>query len=641
MAPLTLFRRAAEIGLHLSRSFVLALVFFSPASNLHAEEVVQLTRNMQKVPLGSSVQYLEDPTGDITMDAILAGSFDRDFIPSKSQSLNFGFTSSTYWFRVNLINQNPAVTDWVLEVSYPMLDYVDVYVVYLNSDKEMVTRGGGDLVPFSKRELKQPYMLYKVPLAHRDIATLLIRVQTGSSMQVPLVLWTSHALLQGQHREALVMGAYFGILMAMLIFNLMIYLAIRDINYFYYVCFLSTSLLFYASLRGYAFQYLWPETPGWGNISTPFSLAIFSMTIIQFSREFLQLRTNLPRFELVFRGLLVVFGGVVLASLFLDYSFAIQSGTLLTLVLTPLVFAAGVLCLRKGVLHARFFMLAWSVLLCFMFIYTLKTFGVLPQTFITENGMLIGAALEAILLSFALAHRMRVLREENDRIQKGITEMLERRVAERTCELDKALSNVAEANKKLTALSHTDGLTGLGNRIYLNEVMDSEWRRLQRSGAPFSVLMLDIDHFKNVNDTYGHLCGDVCLKQVARTAQGLLQRPADGAFRYGGEEFVILLPATDERGALCIGERIRQAVSNLVVDCDGLQITFTISIGVACLIPDSNASPEDLIHKADVALYDAKHGGRNRVCAFNLKQEGCASHENKAVAAEDKLAADG
>lgn len=610
---------------------LLALLFFGTFGSLHAEEVLLLSPSTQRYPLGPHVQYLEDAGGTVKVDEILAGRFDRDFVASTGQSLNFGFTSSTYWFRVKLINRNPSVSDWILEVPYPMLDYVDVYLAYRYSDKEMVSYRGGDLVPFSTRELKQPYMMYKVPLAGHEAATLLVRVQTGSSMQVPLVLWTSHALLQGQHRETIVMGAYFGTLAAMLIFNLMIYLAIRDVNYLYYVCFLASSLLFFGSLRGYAFQYLWPDSPGWGNIATPFSLGLISVAIIQFSREFLQLHVNLPRFELLFKGLLVVFVGVMLASFFLSYTFAIQVGTLSTLVLSPLALAAGVLCLKKGVLHAKFYMLAWTVLLCFMFIYALKTFGALPQTFITENGLLIGTALEAILLSFALAHRLRVLREENDRIQKGITEMLERRVAERTCELDKALAHVAEANKKLTALSHTDGLTGLGNRIYLNEVMDSEWRRLQRSGEPFSVLMLDIDHFKNVNDTYGHLCGDVCLKQVARTAQDLLQRPADGAFRYGGEEFVVLLPATDEQGALYLGEQIRQKVSDLVVGCEGQEIRFTVSIGVGCLIPDANTSPADLLHNADVALYDAKHGGRNRVCSFNTRQEGCPSHENKVM----------
>jgi diguanylate cyclase (GGDEF)-like protein len=176
---------------------------------------------------------------------------------------------------------------------------------------------------------------------------------------------------------------------------------------------------------------------------------------------------------------------------------------------------------------------------------------------------------------------------------------------------------LSTAHNKLRDLSRTDGLTGVYNRAYFNECFDMEWRRSRRNQASIGVLMIDIDHFKNVNDTHGHPGGDACLKQVANTMQLAVRRPGDEIFRYGGEEFVILLPNTDADGAAHIGERIRQQVEALQVVHDGKTIPLTVSVGVAAGIPDAvGGSDFSLIGDADKALYQAKTNGRNRVCVF-------------------------
>lgn len=169
--------------------------------------------------------------------------------------------------------------------------------------------------------------------------------------------------------------------------------------------------------------------------------------------------------------------------------------------------------------------------------------------------------------------------------------------------------------RELQRLALVDSLTSLPNRRSLDKNLDFEWKRASREGKPLSTILLDIDFFKAFNDTYGHLAGDGCLKEVARTVQIASQRPADLTARYGGEEFAVLLPATEREGAVIVAERIRKEVERLGIlhASSGINDVVTVSLGVATLVPSLDDSPLELLSKADKALYQAKAGGRNRV----------------------------
>ena len=185
--------------------------------------------------------------------------------------------------------------------------------------------------------------------------------------------------------------------------------------------------------------------------------------------------------------------------------------------------------------------------------------------------------------------------------------LIEAEVVERTRSLD-------EANKKLATLSTTDDLTGLQNRRSAYNNLKLEWQRHIRDGLKLSAMMIDIDYFKNYNDTYGHLAGDQCLKTVADVLAAEINRPADIVARYGGEEFLAILPNTDEESDT-LAERCRKSVERLRISHEKSAISdyVTISIGIATLIPDDSNDMSDLIEKADLALYEAKTQGRNRV----------------------------
>ncbi|MCX7780674.1 MAG: diguanylate cyclase [Negativicutes bacterium] len=172
-------------------------------------------------------------------------------------------------------------------------------------------------------------------------------------------------------------------------------------------------------------------------------------------------------------------------------------------------------------------------------------------------------------------------------------------------------------NDELRRLSTFDGLTGIANRRFFDMRLSQVWGQGEKEGQPVSLIMIDIDHFKAYNDTYGHLAGDDCLKQVAITLQAGVMRTADCAARYGGEEFAVLLPDTTLAGALMVAERLRAAVAALGLEHTGSLTAgvVTVSLGVACAIPDKSRRPDTLVEAADKALYEAKRTGRNRVIA--------------------------
>ncbi len=187
--------------------------------------------------------------------------------------------------------------------------------------------------------------------------------------------------------------------------------------------------------------------------------------------------------------------------------------------------------------------------------------------------------------------------------------------ARRILELEKSLR---KANKEIKILSITDPLTRAYNRAYLNDHLPQEIKRSIRYNRPFSLILCDIDHFKKVNDTLGHLAGDQALKKAVESIRKSIRSDVDWIARFGGEEFMIILPETDIKGATLLGERLRAEISRIAIEFEGKKTSITASFGVSGFgpsTPDKKISPDSMIAVADAALYQAKKEGRNRVKA--------------------------
>ncbi|MEM9154111.1 MAG: diguanylate cyclase [Cyanobacteria bacterium P01_F01_bin.33] len=191
---------------------------------------------------------------------------------------------------------------------------------------------------------------------------------------------------------------------------------------------------------------------------------------------------------------------------------------------------------------------------------------------------------------------------------------IEAELYKKHAEISRLYKQLSTVNRELQTLANSDGLTGIANRRRFDEVLAQEWRRHSRQSADLALILLDIDFFKAFNDTYGHLAGDGCLRQLAQVLVQTIERPADLIARYGGEEFALLLPETQLAGALHVAERIRaQLVDlNLSHESSGVSDRVTASLGVSATVPTAYIAAETLVMVADRALYDAKMQGRDR-----------------------------
>ncbi len=182
-------------------------------------------------------------------------------------------------------------------------------------------------------------------------------------------------------------------------------------------------------------------------------------------------------------------------------------------------------------------------------------------------------------------------------------------------QLETMNQELARSNRELQRLSSLDGLTGVANRRQFDESLEQEWQRAARTGMPLSLIFADVDYFKRYNDHYGHQAGDDALKKVAGALQSTVHRPADLVSRYGGEEFVMVLPDTTLEGAVAVASKVLDNVRTLNIPHENAENTdrVTLSIGVATLTPKENENPQTLVQAADKALYRAKEAGRNRI----------------------------
>ena len=204
-------------------------------------------------------------------------------------------------------------------------------------------------------------------------------------------------------------------------------------------------------------------------------------------------------------------------------------------------------------------------------------------------------------------------------------DQLEPLIAERTAELARVNEELAEANAdlltvntQLEQIATIDALTQLANRRHFDDRLEQEWNRSLRAGESLALLLCDVDFFKGYNDLYGHLAGDDCLRLLAETLQTATARPGDLVARFGGEEFAVLLPGTDEAGAMALAGRIQDELKKRRIPHGGSRVSpfLTVSIGAASWTPEPGASRVVLIAAADQALYGAKAGGRDRCVSW-------------------------
>lgn len=236
------------------------------------------------------------------------------------------------------------------------------------------------------------------------------------------------------------------------------------------------------------------------------------------------------------------------------------------------------------------------------------------RQFMSEKSQMLASQHKAL----AQAKAQEQMQQELLRIEEEAREELEAKIQERTFELEVTLRELQDANRELEEKNTQDALTGIRNRRFFDKKYLAEFRRSRRERTELSLVMLDIDHFKKVNDNYGHLAGDEVIRFVGRTIGDMLKRPSDEGCRYGGEEFALILPSTDTEGAIKLAEMLRKTIEQTAINTESGVIKITVSCGVYTSVAEMEMNQNQYIELADKALYQAKHTGRNQVVHYNL-----------------------
>ena len=519
---------------------------------------------------------MQETTATLGLDNAIAAYANGRFQESKSTVLNFGIGAHPAWVRFEVNNPDDIAQRRRLSIEASWLDKVDVY--FRAGNKLVAKYNLGDERAYSKRPIENRFFLIEQTF-ESGINEVYLRVETSDPMLIPIYLRTLEDEVAVAKSQNYSYGFLYGALLVMIAYNAMLYIGLRAKRYIYYALYLSAFILLNMAYTGHGFAWIWPDSVGIQLWSIPFLMLLTGATGLSFAAIFLDTRTNFPRMHQAAFWTVFTFGVLLLATFILSYSaLNMALAFLFITVFSGLMLSLGTLAVRSGHNAARYFLAGAVAGVTGALLTDLAVWGVIPFNVFTYRSVEIGMSIDAIFLALALSNQFRD--NQKEKIQAEI-------------------------------MARIDSLTGLNNRRAFHDLTRPVWSNALRNQRNISVILLDIDQFKQVNDSYGHAYGDDVLIAVA----GVLDRSAregDVVARWGGEEFILFLPETDLQAAIALAERLRKAIADLGITHQKGNISLTASFGVAQKMPET-VSLETLISIADHSLYQAKREGRNRV----------------------------
>jgi PAS domain S-box-containing protein len=370
-------------------------------------------------PLSREFSYFEDPGGKLTFADVQQPELQARFaaLPADSPGPNFGITSAAIWLRITLRTAADTPAPWLLEVAYAPLFQLDLYSPGPGGYTHQLA---GVAQPFATRAIPHRNHVLPVTLRPGTASTLYLRVESEGSVTVPATLWQPAALWEHDQAAYGAFGLYFGLLIGLFVYNLLLFVSVRDKVYLVYVLYVAGMALFQITLTGLGNQFLWPGLTWWNSRSPPAGTVMGATFGLLFARTFLLSAARTPLLDKFI--LVQVAGFLVSLVVLLAYSYTVASymATGLVLVSVTTLMVAGIFGVRHGHPGAKNFLTAWAVLLLSVVFQALHNIGALPSNVLTSNAVLFGSALEMLLLSFALADRINVARRFKEQAQSRI-----------------------------------------------------------------------------------------------------------------------------------------------------------------------------------------------------------------------------
>lgn len=611
------------------KKWIFLIVIPLSATNVYSGEMPIDVSKLEHecIAITQNFSTLEDKNLDLTISEIQKEENNSRFQKNSNiaEALNLGYSKSAYWLRFELQNSSEASTQRILEISYSRLAHIHFYKPNADGIYESILTGNA--FSFYSRPYPNRFFVFPIEMPAHSNQVYYLRIESPTNLLVPAKLWEPKAYQIHVRNDYLAQAWYFGMATAMVLFNLLLFLSLWDFVYLLYISFVTSAALTLASQNGLAKEFLWQNSIFWSEIDSMVGYCISLLTLLLFMRQMLNTWKIIPRIDMLIKiqiGLLLISP----IGLFISFGKFIKPIILLCLITIIMVISTSVLCAIKRQRSAYYFVVAFLMLCIGGIMMIMRSFNLIASNEISTNGLQFGSALEMLLLGLALADRFNNIRKEKEKAQKEALEaqnlllenlksqerLLKERVEERTIALSKSNSALIAANVELEEkriqleqLAVTDRLTGLYNRFMLDHVLETELYRCEYHASQFALVLLDIDHFKLVNDNYGHPVGDQVLIEFARLLTKFV-RYSDITGRWGGEEFLIVCRNTEIITAKNLIESLRARISEHNFPVVGNK---TSSFGITEY--KKGDSIMQMMSRVDKALYRAKRAGRNRI----------------------------
>lgn len=402
-----------------------------------------------EIALGLSWRYFADSSRSMSFAQVFSPANIHRFKPSMQATPSFGLSAATYWFVAFAQKQAPRDDGdalWILEVGYPPLDSVELFTRGVGERESGAWSSVlvGDMLPFAARPIKTRNFAFPLFFSDTLAHPIVLRVATQSSLLAPVTLRSATRYAEETAKTDVAYGVFFGMLIALILYNGFLFLSLRSFYYAYYTVYISAGALYLAVLNGFASRYIWHNSPALVNYLNIGLLGALILFLSLFARDFLRLRHYAPALEKTLTA--IALGGFALAlgAIFLPYQTSVRLAVAMNFVSIAAVVVSAATAWKRGNASARYFLAAASFFLSGNIIFVLKTVGVLPSVFFTNHIVEIGLAVEGLLFAFALADRYRRFRQEKEvvqqealAIQRKANAELESKVQERTFELEK------------------------------------------------------------------------------------------------------------------------------------------------------------------------------------------------------------
>lgn len=403
-----------------------SLLFFMTSAS--AEEAFSITPQSEyyEIP-GRHIALLEDPGKELTIEQIAGPEYREKFTVSKEEVPNIGQTRSAWWIRFDIENRSGEEKDWFLELNHPLIDYVSLYT--MDPGGAFTEQRQGRAMPFTGKEIKRRTFLFEQKLKAGETRRYYLRAQSGDGIVFPLRLMSPVEFIKSERKDQIVLGLLLGAMIIIMIYNFFIFFMSRDESYLYLVFYVFSFLLYIISENGIGNEFVWRKITWMSMNCILLGVSLVMISTSLFMQKFLDTKIHVPRLH---RAIVVfpVLGVVIMAATgaltpFFGntaYYFIVIPAMGVTFVLAIILIVTGVIRWRQGSRPARFFIIAWGALILGACVYILKAVRVLPESFITHQGVPLGGAVQMVLLSLGLADKIRTMNIEVYRLKDSIEE---------------------------------------------------------------------------------------------------------------------------------------------------------------------------------------------------------------------------